>query len=327
MGKVIHKTKIKVYTLINRLLNSLGYQLISKNTSIQLQKYVFNLLESVKDDNNEIASVVFSKDRAMQLHAFLSSYIKMVNNRKKMYILYKATTERHKKSYEQIKDIFSDKNFFFVEETEFKNQLIEICESADVGKIIFYVDDMIFTHSVDYAEYEEINTNKFVLALSRGKDLDYSMVLNKPLKLPAFSNEGNSLLSFSWNNSNEWSDWTFPLGVSGYMFGKKEIVSILKSISFKAPNSLECSMQIFRPYFMNRYGLCTEFAACACVHANLVQVETKNPTLETYSIDELLKLWEEGERINLSDFYGKPVMVAQTLKYSFISSAITDSVV
>lgn len=45
-------------------------------------------------------------------------------------------------------------------------------------------------------------------------------------------------------------------------------------------------------YFINRYGLCTEFASCVCVYANLVQSESKNPVLGTFSIDQLLDLWE-----------------------------------
>lgn len=312
--------KRRAYKFSKALFKRLGYQLLSFNQVENLAGFTFNILEAAIDKTtlSKIDSIVFSKDRAMQLHAFLLSYKEQVSNRGRMYIIYKYSNQRHKKSYEELRQMFIDEDFIFIEELDFRNQLIELLERSDAGKIIFYVDDMIFTHPIDYKVLGGIDTAKYILALSRGKDMNYSVVLQKRLVLPKFTNIGNNLERFNWDYLKEYSDWTYPLGVSGYMYGRIEIYSMLKAIDFKAPNSLESQMQLFLLYFNNRYGLCTEFATCVCVHVNLVQTEGKNPILGTFSIDQLLDLWENGERIDIREFYNKPMSVTQIQKYQFV---------
>src|SRR5258705_11456418 len=53
--------------------------------------------------------IVFSKDRALQLHALLSSYFLYVKNPVRLYVLYKTSNERHDRSYEELKIQFREK--------------------------------------------------------------------------------------------------------------------------------------------------------------------------------------------------------------------------
>lgn len=297
-----------------------GYQPVSHIQLEIIADFTLNILEFTDKIKfpTEIDSVVFSKDRAMQLHAFLLSYIERVNNRGMMFILYKCSNKRHKRSYDELRSTFIEEEFVFIEEQDFRQQLIEILEKSVARKIFFYVDDMIFTHRIDYKKFEIINTREYILTLSRGKDMDYSIVLQKPLVPPPFTKFSDNLERFNWNYSDIYSDWTYPLGLSGYMYGKIEITAIVKTIPFKAPNSLESGMQSFLILFKNRFGLCTEFASCICIPANLVQTECKNPTLGSFSIEELLVLWEAGKRIDVGEFYEKEINIAEVQKYTFI---------
>jgi hypothetical protein len=304
--------------MMGKYLNRRGKIVCSEKQYDAMKKFVSELVESYTTAGTDVASIVFSKDRAMQLHAFLRSYSENVAHRGLMYVLYKATDDGHRKSYEELKSIFIYSEFVFIEEYDFRRQLIELCEHVAAGKILFYVDDMMFTHKLDYDTVRNIDTSRYILALTRGSDLTYSTVLQKDLSVPKFYRKVEGFESFKWNESTEISDWTFPLGVSGYMFGRSEIVAMLKAVEFKAPNSLEAGMQLFIPIFINRFGLCTENAICTCVPANLVQSEWTNLNLGTFSIDELLSLWEAGKMIDCQEFYGKPVYVTQTQKYTFI---------
>ena len=319
---MIRSLKFKLYKFVTYFLNRLGYQLLSLNQVEKLIAYNYNILSYLTDGlmTENVVSIVFSKDRAMQLHAFLLSFAEMVSNRGNMYILYKCSDERHMRSYEELKTIFKTEEFIFIKETDFRSQLIEILDNSKAGKVIFYVDDMIFTHKIDYEVLRKIDANRYILALSRGKDLNYSFVLQKSLKQPPFKEIGDNLLQFNWDYIREFSDWTYPLGVSGYMYGRVEILSICKTIDFKAPNSLESAMQWYLLFFKKRLGLCPEFATAVCVHSNLVQSEWTNPTLGIFSIEELLNLWENGKRIDTHAFYGKPMNITQLQKYTFINS-------
>lgn len=318
----------KINTTIIKKLNS---WLFGKGMVIQTIKstelfsnFYEDFLLQLDNPDSGIMSIVFSKDRAMQLHAFLESYFENVANYSSMIVLYKASNKAHLDSYQELMKLLDDKPVVFVEEKNFRNQLIEAIEGSKEGKIFFYVDDMIFTHKFDYKLLKGVNPYKTIVSLTRGRDLTNSTVLSKSLTLPEFTNLNNGLLQFSWNDIKEYSDWSYPLGVSGYMFARNEILSILKTISFKAPNSLESSMQQFKPVFIQRMGLCTENAITVCVHANLTQTEGSNPVFSDFSIEELLDKWNKGYQIEYSKFYNKPVNTAQIQEYSFFERKFID---
>jgi hypothetical protein len=310
--------RINMPNVLKKYLEMKGKIICSKEHLDTTVKFATSLLEANVTSNSEVDSIIFSKDRAMQLHAFLGSYVDNVSNRGRMDILYKASDERHKRGYDDLKHIFKREEIHFFEELDFRSQLIGLCEKSTAGKIIFYVDDMLFTHRLDYNSVRKIDSSRYILSLSRGMDLTYSVVLQKQISLPGFHGKVHGFDCFKWSEPSEFSDWTFPLGVSGFMYGRNETIAMLKSVTFKAPNTLERSLQCFLPYFISRDGLCTEQAICACVHANLVQSEWTNHSQGTFSIEELLELWENGKMIDRQAFYGKSANVAQEAEYTFI---------
>ena len=314
--KLINKVK-------NGILKSLkkrGYELLKTRELKDRVEYYKKVLETSKigTRENKIDSIVFSKDRAMQLHAFLNSYSTMVSGKGTMYILYKTTNERHAKSYAALKDIFKREDFIFIEEVDFRKQLINICEKSSAKTIATFVDDMIFAKAVDYQKILAINALENIVSLGRGKDLDYSLVLEKKQQLPPFEQKPDGFEYFKWDYTKEHNDWTYPLGVGGYFFDRDETVVMLKGIAFKAPNSLENNLQVYKPMFIHRYGVCMDQVCCVAVHANLVQTESVNPDLGIFSIEHLLNKWDGGFMIDLSKFYGISGAVAQLQAYEFI---------
>lgn len=313
---VVMKTKLFAF------FKKRGYLIIKTNQYNQDINYYRDVfIEKSKKGNcfeNKIDSIVFSKDRAMQLHAFLTSYVEKVQDYGAMYILYKASNEKHKKSYEDLKHIFVNYPFEFIEENEFRSQLIKIVSDSVAKLIGFYVDDMIFLKKINYNDILNIPSLNNVVTLSRGKEMHYSVVLQREIDLPDFIKMDNGMLMFNWDQYEYLSDWTYPLGVSGYFYGRDEIMVMLNSIPFKAPNSLESGMQKFRNFFLNRNGVCYENITCCCVHANIVQTECINPTIGSMTVENLLSEWENGKMIDLNDFYDKSGDVAQFQNYSFI---------
>ena len=304
-----------------------GYQLLKTNDLNEKIDYYRKVLIETKIGTREqkIDSIVFSKDRAMQLHAFLKSFTQMASGTGNgtMYILYKASNERDARSYKELKEIFADGNFEFIEENDFRNQLIRICENSTAQMIALYVDDVIITTKVDYGKIIHINPLENVVSLGRGKELDYSVVLKKKLVLPSFTRQPDGFEYFRWDYTDEYNDWTYPIGVGANFFDRDELVVMLNGIPFNAPNSLETNLQVYKPMFIHRFGVCMEQICCVAVHANLVQTETVNPDLGTFSAEELLKRWEEGFMIDLDKFYGISGAVAQLQAYEFIKRQAT----
>jgi len=257
---------------------------------------------STVNTENRIDSIIFSKDRAIQLHAFIESYFEKVDGADRLFVLYKATGE-HVSSYEELKQVWSGYDVQFIEETDFRKQLNEICVKSTAKLLGFYVDDMIFTECVSYNEILRYNPLEYIVCLSRGLDFTYSQVLNKTMALPIFERmEDSAFYSFHWDYSDEFNDWTYPLGVSAYFYSRHEIVAMFDLIFYKAPNSLESAMQILMPYFKVRKGLCMDRISCCCVPVNMVQEECVNPVTGHISTQGLLEKWNQGLKIDISKF-------------------------
>lgn len=313
----ISKLKNKILIFIR----SKGYLLIKTedfNNSVDYYRKVLNEYKNT-ETVEKIDSIVFSKDRAMQLHAFLCSYIELVQERGTMYVLYKVSDDRHSKAYDELKEIFRNEKIEFIAEENFRTQLIQLCENSTAMTIGLYVDDMIFTQKVNYKHILSFDTLSYVVNLGRGKELDYSVVLNKKQPLPEFQELPNDFQCFKWNYLKTHNDWTFPVGVGGYFFGRNELVVMLQNTVFKAPNTLEINLQQFKPFFINRFGVCKSSVSCVGVHANMVQTEFPNPVIGTFSIEELLNSWEDGLKIDISKFNGIPGNIAQYQAYEFLN--------
>lgn len=281
-----------------------------------------NLYDQMKDvfapQNDKIISIIFSKDRAMQLDGFLASYFENVENFSEIKILFHVSNEAHKKSYIDLQKIYENFPVQFIQETNFRANLINALEKSSEDRLIFYVDDMLFSQKIDYGWLKNIDPLQNIVCLSRGKDLNYSTVLAKKLEVPSFNKISENLYQFKWNEISEFSDWTYPIGVSGYMYSRPEMLAMIKATHFKAPNSLEHNLQKFLPYFTMRGGICLENVATPCVHTNLTQTEGYNNILGHYSLEELLDLWNMNKRINYNEFVGLEVSEAEIKKYNFI---------
>lgn len=307
----------KINNKILSFLDKRGFQKKSTGEDPKITLYG-QMKEVFSPKNDEIVSLIFSKDRAMQLDGFLASYFENVKNYSTIKVLYHVSNDAHKNSYEELQNIYADLPVEFVPETDFRTNLITIIEQSFEDRIIFYVDDMLFSQKIDYDWLKVVDPLENIVSLSRGKDLNYSTVLAKKLEIPFFNKISENLYHFKWNEISEFSDWTYPIGVSGYMFSRPEITAMMKTTHFKAPNSLEHNLQQFLPYFSMRGGICLEYVATPCVHTNLTQTEGYNNILGHFSLNELLELWNQNKRIDYKEFLGLKVSDAEEKKYNFI---------
>ena len=236
--------------LLARALLRRGILLVERPQYDAIVQFSKSLIENVQrrsDGTGDVDSIVFSKDRAMQVHAFLRSFEERAGNRGPMTVLFRCSDERHKASYSELRRLFSGRGVTFVEETDFRAQLIALCEESSSRAILFFVDDMILTHDVDYDAIRSVVPSTHVLALSRGRDLTYSVVLQRSVRPPAVLGSVSGFDCFRWDESSEYSDWTHPRGVARYMFAREEAIAMTRAIEFRTPNSLEAGMQLLLP--------------------------------------------------------------------------------
>jgi hypothetical protein len=188
--------------------------------------------------------IIFSKNRACQLHLLLESLT--INGAglffDKVKILYKSDDE-YSLGYNKLKKIFAGVEF--VEETNFRNNLLSMMDDK-YTTTTFMVDDCILYKPL-MARKEYITnwlTNDTVcFSLRLGKNCEYSHPANLSYKLGEHTHDGE-FIKFDYTKQEN-GDFKYPLSVDGHIFKTDFIKGLLVEIMFSNPNTLEANLQQF----------------------------------------------------------------------------------
>ena len=280
--------------------------------------------ENWKIADSTCEGIVFSKDRAMQLHGLLSSYFAYLKNPVKLYILYTTSNARHAKSYTELKSLFADKDLVFINEKLFKPDLERLLNTITTTGIFFMTDDGLFIDSFDMKEIISFNPIRVIPSLIKGLDLTYCYIRDRKQALPEFIKpEGLIMPPFmkcwEWGKAGYSSDWAYPLSLDVTFYNKKEVQALIENIIYKGPNSLETALQQnYAPIFLQRKGVCYDKAKYVNIVCNTVNTEHKNRNTGLHSTEELLEKWEAGHRIHYEDFFGQNCIDAEKSSFTFI---------
>lgn len=252
------------------------------------------------------ACLVFSKDRAMQLHALLSSYFELVTNPAPVNVLYQVSSPLHNESYKELAYIFTGYpvKFHKQHDNKFKEDLINILSNQKSDKVFFLVDDMIFVEKINLKIYTAFDTDIFVPSLRLGGNLSFCYTQQAKQPLPSWLDHPqcpSEMLIWSWQNSK--FDWAYPLSVDGHLFGRWEILAMTKLLDFAAPNTFEMALQQFIDIFETRIGVAFQKSVVVNIPWNKVQSEHDNMSGNIHQ-DFLLNKWQAGKQIDYQKLYG-----------------------
>ena len=257
------------------------------------------LMKESVNNKNEISSVVFSKDRPMQLYGLIKSFYKNVQSPCSLTILYSASDLRFKVAYEEVKELCVNMGVKFYEETSFKDDLVHILEKANTKKIFFLVDDILFIRKINFTNFLSVDLSRVVPSLRLGLNLERCYTANSKQIKPTFSGFDDEGYSWSWSEGEY--DWGYPLSVDGNFFLLEEIIVMVKISEFNAPNSFEKSLQWFLSEFIKRRGLCYKKSVVVNIPFNKVQNENGNISGKVSEF-ELLDYWEQGYELDVGKY-------------------------
>lgn len=257
----------------------------------------------------ELVTIVFSKNRPLQLDLCLRSFYKYCQDSSDyvLKVIYKTTNQDFEFEYEKLKKEYPQINF--IKETNFKENVMNCLKGKDF--IFFMVDDNVIVR--DFRLYECVDT-----LLENGDCLGFSLRLGGNCKkcfsldchqvVPYFCGTSVAdIRKFDWTKSEY--DFNYPLEISSSIFDTRIISNILNMVDFKNPNELESYMAMFSGYFSKTHPflLCFDISRCFCIPCNKVQVSISQNNRcgldERYSVYNLLKIYKEGVRINPEKIY------------------------
>jgi hypothetical protein len=268
--------------------------------------------------STKISVVVFSKDRAMQLHALLSSWQATKTGECGMVVIYAASSMAHKKAYNEMEVLFQNRVRFVEQEVfpSLKHCLVQTMQSLPTGKMFFLVDDIIFTEEVDYQKMAEMDLSNIILSLRMGAHLNYSYVVSAKQSLPQTLSDQGDCFVWDWNEGE--LDWGYPLSVDGHIFNTSEVLLWAKHLEYKSPSSFEGALQQMRFVYRNKRGMCFKKSRIVNIPANKVQTEVANLHGAVHQ-DDLLQQWNEGLAIDHTQFRGwNNISVHQEAEFQLI---------
>ncbi len=266
-----------------------------------------------------INSIIFSKDRASQLHLLLNSIYKNAPYLFNLNVLYTSSSQEFEKGYDILKDMCKTNlwNVNFVKESNFKEDLINLIKS-DYKYTTFFTDDDVLFGEIDYATIENSLSNEdvFCFSLRLGRNTTFCYTMSVPNQI-VVSKEADNTVAWDWQKS--WYDFGYPLSVDGHVFRTKEITKLSKSLNFKSPNTYEGSLQIYETFprhLMESY----KHSKLVGNPVNIVNDSHPNLNGQKYKFDikDLNQKFTNGVLICLEDMdFSNIIGAHQEIEYKF----------
>ena len=258
-------------------------------------------------NNNPFVTVIFSKDRPMQLSLTLTTNEKQCveKNARNEIVIYKASNERYENAYQQVAK--EHPTVQFLKEKTFKLDLYECIKKKKY--VLFVVDDCIFTKKYSTSTISSFidicdGVLGFSLRLGTNTKLCYPLYIEN--NIPYMQKIGDNIYGFSWKEAGA-GDFSYPLELSSSVYRVQDIKPIIEGLHYTNPNQLEWVMYNYISRLTHKsFLLCYETSPAFCNPINRVQSENNNRVglNPDYSVENLLTLYEQGYRINDDLFDG-----------------------
>lgn len=263
-------------------------------------------------------SIVFSKDRALQLDLMINSVKMNLGIHKHMAVLYTCSKIEYEKSYEILKREHPD--VLFVQQgLSFYHDLLTCLYAYNDKFITLFTDDNIVYRKSQTTPFDLDsifhNTLIFCMSLRLGinttkRDYGDGVLRNDNIP-PSITGLGDRHMYWNRTSVLVGGYWAYPLSVDGHIYRREDISYMFHTMNGwpesttvpQNPNALESYMQRF--FFEYPIGMAAEKQSCVVNSPNnRVQNSHKNlfGTQYLHDIDYINQAYLKGVRINPAIF-------------------------
>lgn len=306
-------------------------------------------------------TVLFSRDRAMQLDATLRSFYEQCDDaeRTDVKVLYSTSSDRHARQYQQVLQAHAHRgSLTLVRERDFRQDLLRIladgacrplvrpvCTTAITAGprfapllrlrgvlipdalVLFLVDDNLFVRRFRLEQAGRVllaHPDALGFSLRLGTNTTYCYALDRAQRTPEFSVVSPGILGFSWPAAD--ADFAYPLEISSSVYRLADLLPLVASLRFRNPNTLESELAMRTALVRERHPrlLSYDSSVTFCNPVNKVQTEFGNRAGSdaTNSSEGLADLFHKGYRIDVGAYAGMvPSGCHEEIDLRFVESA------
>lgn len=258
-----------------------------------------------------VISLIFSKDRPLQLRAMLESFQTNFLDQDEFVdscVLYKASNEIYSRQYYKLREEFP--NVVFIREEHLVGQIRDILSLYRY--VFFQVDDNITITPCFIRDAIQCLENPLVLGFSYrlGRNTNYCYMLRSNQRIPNFEkfveNSCNIQLIYDWTTAEY--DFGYPLEVSSSVYRVYDILKYMTDENVPCLVMVEGTLNMHRNDFKEKrpYLCCYENSRLFSLPLNNTSGHPDNRAgeLKHYSEEELAVFFDQGKRIKVEDLYG-----------------------
>ena len=262
-----------------------------------------------------IDAIIFSKNRACQLHLLLESIERFTNLFNNLFIIFYSDLE-FEKGYNKIKEYSSKYNW--IQQEDFKwNVLATVKKCSDY--ICFFVDDNFIHRSLlgsSCVDFVFSHYDIFTLSLRLGKNTiiqNWQTMQKTPMPSSIKSVADGDIFVWDWTKMPPHTNFGYPFSVDGHIYRKDMLLEKL-TYDFDTPNAFEGRFPI---QGISNKMACFGHSIIVNNPINLVG-SSENWTCNQVSLEELEKKYLEGYTIDLDKLCKNEIIAChQGMKVEF----------
>ncbi len=249
--------------------------------------------------------IVFSKNRPLQLYAFLESVQRYVAGISSTTVIYNATDEHFAAGYRQVQRDFPQVNFAHqLGRQDFKQTTFQAIATGSASYLIFAVDDIVVIDTVDLTLcarlLEKYKAYGFYLRL--GSDITHCYMTNQPSPVPPLKKRDSG--SYQWCFEKGTGDWNYPNTVDMTLYRKSDVKQLMTTLQYTTPNTLEAGWASKAD--PKKFGLCFETSKIVNMPLNITQNDYSNRHAGSFDPIILLAKFNEGFKIDINALHRLP---------------------
>jgi hypothetical protein len=236
-----------------------------------------------------IHCLVFSKDRAMQLDAFLHSALRRMPL-SSVSVLAASSAPRHDESYSRVYERYKPQ-WWEDDALGFRETVNLWVYQHRNDRILFHTDDEVFYRHVPD---DLLDNDEDVITLRQGRNTVYCHTLDREQEIP------ETFPRWKWRDAE--CDFAYPLSLNACVYRAEWILPLL-DFPFENPTQLEAGLACQHMNFPVEYMAAPELSCTVALPHNRVSVSSGCPAGRNpeWQPDALCEKYLDGWRIDLED--------------------------